>query len=732
MTVFIDIFDAISDGQFLDPFSFLGSHSIAKNSTEVRAFLPHALQVNLITKNGSIPFCKVGEKGGFVAEVQKDPGLYELEVHYADCVNRFYDPYQFGSLLPEEDLALFSQGNHTRLDKILGAHEIVVGSVRGVLFSVWAPNAKRVSVIGSFNMGNHLCHPMRLRHQSGVWELFLPQAKSGDWYKFHITDSFGGTHVKADPVAFQSEHPPRTASLVKESSAYQWGDQKWIKEREVSNPYHKPMSIYECHLGSWRRVQEEGNRFLTYRELTSTLIPYVKEMGFTHIELLPIAEYPYDGSWGYQPLGLYAPTSRFGSPADFAYFIDQCHQNGIGVILDWVIAHFPIDEYGLKQFDGSYLYEHEDWRMGWHSDWETLIYNVERHEVADFLISNADFWFREFHIDGLRVDAVSSMIYLDYSRKDGEWLPNMYGGNINFGAVDFLKRLNTLMYERYPGILMIAEESTAFHNVSRPTYAGGLGFGFKWNMGWMNDVLRYFEKDPIYRHYEHHHLTFGMIYAYSENFILSLSHDEVVHGKQSLLSKMPGDAWQKFANLRALYGFMYGHPGKKLLFMGSELAQWKEWNHQESLDWHLLQEEMFHHVFHRGTQKLVQDLNSLYQTQRALFEMDHESSGFEWVDYHDRQNSVISFYRHSATCDLTKKQSVLVICNLTPVPRYSYLLTVSLPGCYKIILNTDDAIYGGTGLFSMQQIEMVDGSLKIDIPPLSTLFLIYEGSPEYA
>jgi len=560
---------------------------------------------------------------------------------------------------------------------------------------------------------------MRVLGSSGIWELFIPNIGVGEVYKYEIKDQAGNIFLKADPYGFQHELRPKTASIVADIDRYKWNDQQWIEKRRQTEPLQQPISIYEVHLGSWKRAVEDGNRFLTYRELAELLVDYVKQMGYTHIELLPVAEHPLDASWGYQVTGYYAPTSRFGSPEDFQYFVDYCHQNNIGVIIDWVPAHFPRDAHGLAYFDGTHLYEHADPRKGEHPDWGTLIFNYGRNEVRNFLIANALFWFDKYHIDGIRVDAVASMLYLDYSRKEGEWIPNKYGGRENLEAIDFLKRTNELIFSYFPGALSIAEESTAWPGVSKPTYLGGLGFNFKWNMGWMHDFLTYFSKDPIHRKYHHNMITFALLYAFQENFMLVLSHDEVVHGKRSLLDKMPGDFWQKFANLRALYGFMFGHPGKKLLFMGSEFGQWSEWQFDQSLDWHLLEYEP-----HQKLQKLVEDLNRLYQSEPALYKIDFDPSGFEWIDFLDAENSIISFMRKTDR----PEDTLIFVCNFTPVYRENYRVGVPFLAHYKEILNTDSFIYWGSNKGNLGGLHSDEipwhshpYSLNLKVPPLATV-----------
>ena len=562
---------------------------------------------------------------------------------------------------------------------------------------------------------------MRVHHGIGVWEIFIPGLHESEIYKYEIKTRQGTLRIKTDPLGFQSELRPATASIVYDRSVYRWNDEKWMQTRHQHNAHDRPLAIYEVHLGSWKRVPEENNRMLTYRELAHQLAEYVKDMGYTHVELLPITEHPFDGSWGYQTTGYYAPTSRYGHPNDFKYFVDYLHQQGIGVIVDWVPAHFPKDDFSLRRFDGTALYEHEDPRLGEHPDWGTLIFNYGRNEVRNFLIANALYWFDQFHVDGLRVDAVASMLYLDYSRKEGEWIPNRFGGRENLEAIDFLRRLNETVYSYFPDVMMIAEESTAWPGVSRPTYLGGLGFGFKWNMGWMNDFLRYMSKDPIHRKYHHHDLTFGLLYAFTENFILVLSHDEVVHGKGSMLDKMPGDLWQKFANLRLAYGFMYGHPGKKLLFMGNDIGVWEEWNYQKSLDWHLLQWDL-----HKKLQDYVRDLNALYRQYPALWQKDFVPEGFQWIDFQDSESSVLSFIRRGDQ----PEDELVVVCNFTPVPRYNYRIGVPQPGYYRELLNSDSELYGGgnIGNFGGLYADPIPWhgfpySLNLTLPPLAVLFL---------
>jgi len=626
-----------------------------------------------------------------------------------------------GSLLTDQDLYLFNEGSHYRAYEKLGAHLTVTGSEPGACFGLWAPNAREVTVIGSFNGWNPRSHPLRMRGSSGIWEGFIPGVTKGSVYKFHIVSHHHGHVVdKADPFGLLQEKPPRTASVVWDLD-YQWSDQDWMQKRQSKNALQAPISIYEVHLGSWMRVPEEHNRPLTYREMAPRLADYAQRMQFTHVELLPVMEHPFYGSWGYQTTGYFAPTARYGTPQDFMFLVDYLHQHGISVILDWVPSHFPSDEHGLAYFDGTHLFEHSDSRQGFHPDWKTLIFNYGRNEVRSFLLSSAMFWLDKYHADGLRVDAVASMLYLDYSRKEGEWLPNQYGGRENLQAIDFLRQFNLEAYKEYPGIQTFAEESTSWPMVSRPIYLGGLGFGLKWDMGWMHDTLKYFAEDPIHRKYHHNQLTFRMLYGFTENFVLPLSHDEVVHGKGSLVAKMAGDEWQKFANLRLLFGCMWAQPGKKLLFMGDEFGQVREWAHDISLEWHVLQ-----FPFHRGLQSWVEQLNRLYRTEPALHELDTDPRGFEWIDCNDHAASTLSLVRKGKSA----KQNVVVVCNFTPVPRIDYRLGVPSAGFWRELLNSDAKEYGGSGLgnFGGVQAEEVPAhgrthSIALTLPPLSALFL---------
>jgi 1,4-alpha-glucan branching enzyme len=630
------------------------------------------------------------------------------------------------TLLTDDDLYLFNQGSHFRLYEKLGAHPLSAEGHEGTYFAVWAPDAERVSVAGDFNGWDPSVHPLGSRGQSGVWEGFIPGVRKGAVYKYHIQSRFRGYRVdKADPFAFFNEVSPRTASIVWDLG-YAWGDGDWMEKRAgANNAQTAPWSIYEVHLGSWMRVPEGGDRPLTYRELAPQLAEYVRNMGFTHVQFLPVMEHPFYGSWGYQVVGYFAPTSRYGTPQDFMSLIDYLHQAGVGVILDWVPSHFPTDEYGLGYFDGTHLYEHGDPRQGIHPDWNSFIFNYGRNEVRSFLLSSGLFWLHHFHADGLRVDAVASMLYLDYSRKEGEWIPNEYGGRENLAAISFLRRFNEEVYKNYPDVQTIAEESTAWPMVSRPNYVGGLGFGMKWDMGWMHDTLEYMSKDPLYRRFHHHLLTFRLLYAFHENFVLPLSHDEVVHGKGSLLGKMPGDDWQKFANLRTLFGYMFAQPAKKLIFMGGEFGQWWEWYHEKSLDWHLLRSGP-----HAGMQKWVQDLNWFYRLEPALHELDFSPAGFEWIDCNDSDSSVISLLRKGHSTD----DLVLVVCNFTPVPHLNYRVGAPRGGFWKEALNSDSWVYGGSGMGNMGGVEAAPLSLHgrshmltLTLPPLSALFLKSEG-----
>ncbi len=717
--------EAIVRGTHGDPFAILGLHGGNDRPLSLRIFAPEVDEVEAVTAGGETiaTLARIHPEGFFVAPLPSTRRIpYRLRFRRGQDQWETDDPYRFPPLLTEIDLELLAEGNHLKLYESLGAQPRNVEGVDGVGFAVWAPNALRVSVIGDFNAWDGRRHPMRRRHRAGIWEIFIPGLWPGIPYKFELLGTDGKLlPQKADPVAFRQEHPPATASIVHGPVSRGAPVEGWVERRKEANAVDAPISIYEMHLGSWRRGPK--GEFLSYDTIADRLIPYVQEMGFTHVELMPVAEFPFDGSWGYQPLGLYAPTSRFGTPEDFARFVRRLHEAGIAVLVDWVAAHFPSDPHGLGDFDGTALYEHADPRRGFHQDWNTLIYNYGRREVANFLFANALYWFDHFDIDGLRADAVASMLYLDYSRSPGEWLPNEFGGNENLAAVAFLKRLNELLYGAFPGIATIAEESTAWPGVSRPTYLGGLGFGYKWNMGWMHDTLAYIGHDPIHRKYHHNLLTFGLVYAYSENFILPLSHDEVVHGKGSLLAKMPGDEWQRFANLRAYLAFMWGHPGKKLLFMGGEFGQSREWSHDRELDWHELDDPK-----HKGVQRLVRNLNALLRAAPALHRMDSDPAGFAWVEANDTDNSVLAFLRSAG-----ETAPVIVVCNFTPIVREDYRVGVPRPGRWVERINTDAQDYGGSGVGNLGMIEAepvpAHGrpySLCLTLPPLATLIFEHQ------
>jgi 1,4-alpha-glucan branching enzyme len=693
-----EVVHALVVGEHGDPFSVLGPHRDADGALTIRALVPDARAVVVVGLDGTDakPLRSVHPAGLWEARIARRressaPPVYRLRVTDArGHTTEVEDPYRFPPALSDYDLHLLGEGMHDDAADKLGAHPAGRDGVDGVSFAVWAPNARRVSVVGDWNEWDGRRHPMRLHPGNGIWELFIPGVALGTRYKFEILAGSGAPlAAKSDPFAFAFEpDTPRTAGVITRLDGYRWTDGAWMAERGRRNVLPSPMSIYEVHLGSWRRVPEEGNRFLDYRELGRQLGDYATEMGFTHVELLPVMEHPFYGSWGYQTLGYYAPTRRYGEPHDFMAFVDELHRREIGVLLDWTPAHFPQDPHGLVYFDGTHLYEHDDPRRRDHPDWGTRVFNYGRREVQNFLVANGLFWLDRYHLDGLRVDAVASMLYLDYSRKAGEWLPNQYGGRENLEAIAFIKRLNEAVYGRHPGAMTIAEESTSWPQVSRPTYLGGLGFGHKWNMGWMHDVLEYMHLEPIHRKYHHHQLTFGLLYAWTENFVLPLSHDEVVHGKGSLLRKMPGDDWQRFANLRLLYGFMWTYPGKKLLFMGGEIAQWDEWDHERSIDWHLLEAG----PCHRGVQRLVADLNRLYRAEPALHELDHDPAGFQWMDCTDAEQSVVAFCRFGAG----EAPPVLSVASFTPVPRHGYRVGVPRPGRWVEVINTDSALYGGS------------------------------------
>ena len=723
---------ALVEARLRDPFALLGPHR-GDAGTTIRAFHPtaRAMQLRLVGTGELRPMSRVDPAGVYEVLVPGDGSAdadgstpdYRLRITFPGAhVVEIDDPYRYGRVLTDFDLHLFGEGTHRRAYDKLGSHRIHVGAATGVHFAVWAPDAERVSVIGDFNWWDGRVHPMRALMPSGVWEIFIPDLPDGQKYKFEIRARGGTILKKSDPYAFAFEVAQQSASVVRDISGYQWRDHEWMAARPDRNRWlDRPMAIYETHLGSWARVPEEGNRFLTYRELAHRLVPYARDLGCTHLELLPVMEHPFSGSWGYQVLGFFAPTSRFGSPEDFKYFVDECHQAGLGLILDWVPGHFPKDEHGLARFDGTALYEHEDPRQGEHQDWGTLIFNYARNEVRNFLLSNALFWLDEYHVDGLRVDAVASMLYLDYSRREGEWIPNQFGGRENIDAISFLQQLNTLTHGEHPGTIMAAEESTAFGGVSKPVYLGGLGFTYKWNMGWMHDLLQYIQQDPVHRRWHHGELTFSMLYAYTENFILPFSHDEVVHGKQSMLDKLPGDAWQKFANLRVLLGYMYGHPGKKLMFMGTEIGQWREWNHDRSLDWHLLDDPP-----HAALRRYVQALNWFLNAEPALYQADFDPAGFRWIDCNDNENSVVSTIRYARSHD----DFLVMVFNFTPVPRHEYRIGVPSSGRYLELLNSDAGIFGGSNVGNGGSVTTepvaahgFDQSLPLTVPPLGCLYL---------
>jgi len=725
-----DALDAVAAGAADDPFAVLGPHSTTHDgrpSIAVRTMQPSATRVELLIGDHAIPMAKRHRDGLFEAIVDAEGRsprdlFYRLRVHEGLDVRETIDPYRFGQFLTDFDLHLFAEGTHYRAWEKLGSRRITFEGLTGVHFAVWAPNAQRVSVIGDFNRWDGRTHPMRKLVPSGVWEIFIPELRDRACYKFEVRTSAGHLLHKTDPYGRYFEVPPNTASVVFEEQ-YSWRDGDWMRDRPSFDAWReRPMSVYEVHLGSWRRIPEEGSRFLTYRELAETLVPYVRELGYTHIELMPVMEHPFGGSWGYQVIGFYAPTSRFGTPDDFRYFVDECHRHGLGVILDWVPGHFPKDRHGLAEFDGTALYEHADPRKGEHQDWGTLIFNYGRNEIRTFLLSNALFWLEEFHVDGLRVDAVASMLYLDYSREHGQWIPNQFGGRENLEAVDFLKQLNMLTHGRVPGSITAAEESTAWPAVSRPVYVGGLGFSYKWNMGWMHDMLEFIKQDPVHRRWHHNQVTFSMLYAFTENFVLPFSHDEVVHGKRAMLDKMPGDLWQKHANLRALYGYMFAHPGKKLMFMGCEFGQWREWNYDASLDWHLLQ-----YAEHQGLRLWVQDLNHTYQRESSLHEVDFDYTGFQWIDCCDNENSVMSFVRRAKN----PQDFTVIVTNFTPVPRLEYRIGVPEGGWYRELLNSDSARYSGSNMGNgggahadPRPMHGFDYSMSLTVPPLG--FLLFK------
>jgi 1,4-alpha-glucan branching enzyme len=700
-----------------DPFSVLGLHPCGAQD-QVRVYLPRAEKAFVGEERQEmqrLPGTDIFEWVGVSGSIEAPYRIYWKDKSGDE--HSQYDPYTFPPQISDYDLHLFGEGKHWHIYRVLGAHPHEVNGIKGILFATWAPNAERVSVIGEFNQWDGRCNPMRVRGGSGVWEIFIPELEPGMIYRYEIRSrEYGTVQTKSDPYAQQFELRPSNASIVTSHVDYQWNDQGWIDARKNFDWLHRPISVYEVHLGSWQR--DEHGRFLNYRELADRIVGYVCELGFTHIELLPITEHPFDASWGYQTTGYYAPTSRFGSPDDFRYFVDHCHQHGIGVILDWVPAHFPKDSHGLAFYDGSALYEHEDPRRGEHRDWGTLIYNYGRNEVKNFLLASAMYWLEEYHLDGLRVDAVASMLYLDYSREQGDWVPNIYGGNENIEAIEFLRELNSVTHAEHPGVLISAEESTAWPQVTRPVWVGGLGFTLKWNMGWMHDTLLYMSKDPVHRHYHHDQLTFGLLYAFTENFVLPFSHDEMVHGKGSMLNKMPGDEWQRFAGLRLLYTYMFTYPGKKLLFMGSEFGQGVEWDFDKALDWHLLD---YH--YHQGVRQITGDLNRLYRDTPALHTYDFEEQGFEWIDCHDSAQSVLSYVRKN------ESEFVVVVLNFTPVPRHNYRIGMPAPGTYREVLNSDSMFYGGSNtgneLMHTEPIHWMNRtcSLQLTLPPMAGIVL---------
>jgi len=727
-TISLDEIRSITGLNTYDPFKILGSHPLETDlgqKTVVRVYHPTASEITgiFLDDSAEFPFLKLGETGFFEAVLQMEfhPFKYKLRVNmYDGHVYETLDPYNFTPVLSEYDLFLLGKGNHYRMYEKLGANVLVHEGIKGVQFAVWAPSARAVSVVGNFNSWDGRRNLLRMRGNSGIWEIFIPDIDAGEIYKFEIHTQDGHCLEKVDPMAKWSEMRPSTASRVARLRDYHWQDQDWMRTKNALATYDQPVNIYEVHLGSWKRDPNDTDRFLNYEEMADELIPYMQYMGYTHIELMPLAEHPLDESWGYQVTGYYAVTARYGSPKQLKMFIDRCHQAGIGVIMDWVPAHFPKDSHSLGRFDGTALYEHADPRQGEHPHWGTYIFNYGRTEVSNFLISNAIYWLREFHVDGLRVDAVASMLYLDYGKEPGEWIPNAEGGNINFEAIEFMKHLNSIIRREVPRAMLIAEESTSFPAISKAPEDGGLGYHYKWNMGWMNDFLTYVSKDPVHRKYHHHNLTFSMIYAYSENFILVLSHDEVVHGKGSMIEKMPGDLWQKFSNLRLAYAFMYGHPGKKLTFMGNEFAQFSEWKPKQSLDWHLCQWDS-----HQKMMEFCAALNHTYRDNRSLWEQDTRPGGFEWISCDDADSSIVSFFRRSSD----GKELILCICNFTPVPRESYRIGAPAEGYWQEILNTDSEMFGGSNLGN-------DGgrwteptpwqerpwSLSITLPPLAAVY----------
>ncbi|SFS20925.1 1,4-alpha-glucan branching protein GlgB [Yoonia litorea] len=720
-----DAYKEIAEGTCADPFAILGPQKTINDTCRLTVFQPDATEITVLERKGrETQLAPVKDANGFFSGTISDGADYRLRAVFRNGQHwEFDDPYRFDPVIGELDQHLIGEGTHGRLWEVLGANCITHQDVNGVHFAVWAPNAQRVSVVGGFNNWDGRRHPMRRLAGPGIWEIFLPGIEEGEAYKFEILGADGRLQpLKADPVGFGSEHAPKNASVVRDIRGYGWRDDAWMAERQQKNARTAPISIYEVHLGSWRR--KNGGRPISYREAAEELVSYVADMGFTHIELMPVSEYPFDGSWGYQPVGLYAPTVRHGPPHEFRDLIDAAHRKGLGVILDWVPGHFPTDPHGLGKFDGTALYEHADPREGFHQDWNTLIYNYGRPEVKNFLVANARYWLEEYHLDGLRVDAVASMLYRDYSRKDGEWIPNKDGGRENYEAIAMLREMNSATYSDNPGIMTVAEESTAYPGVSRPVSDGGLGFGYKWNMGWMNDTLEYMKKHPIHRRHHHHQMTFGITYAFSENFVLPISHDEVVHGKGAMLGKMPGDDDARFANLRAYYGFMWSQPGKKLLFMGQDFAQASEWNHAGELDWAALKDAR-----HLGVQSLVRDLNKLYRETPALHVGDSDPNGFQWIEADDADRSVYTWIRRGGPDD----PNVVTVCNFTPVERSAYRLGLPVAGRWREALNTDAKAYGGGGRSNAKGVlaraEPYQGQAaqaEVYLPPLSTVVLIHD------
>ncbi len=729
-----DQLERIIQANHHDPFQVLGVHFIGEKHEKVliRTFQPYAESIYLVTASLQKEMLKVHNDGIYELTIDRnlfddpelDPYNYQFKITYFGKSEQqlINDPYRFLPALQDQDKYLFNFGTNYEIYKQMGAHPATLSKIEGTMFRIWAPAASRISILGNFNGWDGRIHPMRSLGSSGIWELFLPGIHENETYKYEIRSQTGEIFAKIDPFQFFGELRPKTASITHNLNKYKWNDDNWQRKKTSYSPYDAPLSIYELHPGSWQRDPDDPDRFLTFRELAEKLIPYVEKLGFSHIELMPVMEHPLDESWGYQITAPFSLTSRFGTPEDFMYFVDQCHQADIGVLLDWVPAHFPTDKHSLAQFDGTALFEHEDPKQGFHPEWGTLIYNYGRKEVSNYLIANALFWIDVYHIDGLRVDAVASMLYLDYSRQEGEWTPNRYGGRENLEAIEFLRHLNSIVYQRYPGTLMIAEESTSFFGVSKPADEGGLGFGFKWNMGWMNDILGYFSTDPLYRRYDHNSLTFSMMYAFSENFILPLSHDEVVHGKKSLLDKMPGDIWQKFANLRLLLLGMWCHPGKKLLFMGAEFGQWLEWNCKQSLDFHLLDEN----IFHKQTRTFVGELNKLYKKNHSLWEQDFTHEGFQWLDLADRDNSIISFIRYAKNRD----DHLVCLLNHTPQTLYNYTIGLPTGSRYKVAFCSDDQRFGGSNAndaseYTPTEVPYAQGPYQsnITVPPLAGIIL---------